>query len=131
MAASRLASAWRYARGLAPPVLLLLALVGWLGHSLYSQTQWWEEADKSNMREWLNESRVFRKTLPDLAGEYIKLRDDGQGADDEAVVVKSQEIAEQLQDMADQHVERFDARMLDDVKRLYRKAKRIVDASSG
>jgi hypothetical protein len=38
---------------------------------------------------------------------------------------------QQLQDMADQHVERFDDRMLDDVKRLYGKAKRIVDASSG
>src|SRR5215510_11775378 len=38
---------------------------------------------------------------------------------------------QQLQDMADQHVERFDERMLDDVKRLYSQAKRIVDASSG
>ena len=37
----------------------------------------------------------------------------------------------QLQDMADQRMERFDARMLDDVKRLYRQAKRIVDTSSG
>ena len=38
---------------------------------------------------------------------------------------------QQLQDMADQHLERFDERMLDDVKRLYSQAKRIVDASSG
>ena len=38
---------------------------------------------------------------------------------------------QQLQDMADQHLERFDERMLDDVKQLYSKAKRIVDASSG
>jgi hypothetical protein len=33
--------------------------------------------------------------------------------------------------MADRHVERFDERLLDDVKRLYSQAKRIVDASSG
>jgi hypothetical protein len=36
-----------------------------------------------------------------------------------------------LQGMADQDVERFDARMLDDVKPLYRQANRMVDASSG
>jgi hypothetical protein len=37
---------------------------------------------------------------------------------------------QRLQDMADQHLERFDERMFDDVKHLYSKAKRIVDASS-
>ena len=37
---------------------------------------------------------------------------------------------QQLQDMADHHVERFDERMLDDVKRLYSKAMRIVNESS-
>jgi hypothetical protein len=38
---------------------------------------------------------------------------------------------QQLQDLADQRLEGFDARMLHDVKRLHRQAKRIVDASSG
>jgi hypothetical protein len=38
---------------------------------------------------------------------------------------------QQLQERADQQLERFDERLLDDVKRLYSKAKRIVDASSG
>jgi hypothetical protein len=37
---------------------------------------------------------------------------------------------QQLQELADQHVERFDERLLDDVKCLYSRAKRIVDASS-
>lgn len=37
---------------------------------------------------------------------------------------------QQLQDKADRHVERFDDRFLDNVKHLYTKAKRIVDASS-
>jgi plasmid stability protein len=37
---------------------------------------------------------------------------------------------QQLQDMADRQMERFDARMIDDVNRLYQQAKRIVDASS-
>jgi hypothetical protein len=37
---------------------------------------------------------------------------------------------QQLQDLADQHVERVDEQLLHDVKRLYSRAKRIVDASS-
>jgi hypothetical protein len=42
---------------------------------------------------------------------------------------KAREL-QQLQDLADRHVERFDERLLHDVKRLYSRAKRIVDASS-
>jgi len=49
---------------------------------------------------------------------------EGLSADEEAELQK-------LQDMADQYVERFDDRMLHDVKHLYRKAKRIVDTSPG
>ena len=37
---------------------------------------------------------------------------------------------QQLQNMADAQVERFDKRMLDDVQRLYSKAKRIIDGAS-
>ena len=37
----------------------------------------------------------------------------------------------QLRDVADQQMDRFDTQMLDDVTRLHRQAKRIVDASSG
>jgi plasmid stability protein len=49
----------------------------------------------------------------------------------EGLSADEEDKLQQLQDMADQYVERFDARMLDDVKHLYRKANRIVDASSG
>ncbi len=37
---------------------------------------------------------------------------------------------QQLQDMVDQQVERFDAQRLDDVRELYRQAKRLVDGAS-
>jgi plasmid stability protein len=37
---------------------------------------------------------------------------------------------QQLQDMADQQVERFDAQRLDDVQQLYRQAKRLIDGAS-
>jgi hypothetical protein len=49
----------------------------------------------------------------------------------EGLSTDEEDELQQLQDMADQYVERFDAQMLDDVKHLYRQAKRIVDASSG
>jgi hypothetical protein len=49
----------------------------------------------------------------------------------EGLSADEEDELQQLQDMADQYVERFDARMLDDVNHLYRKANRIVDASSG
>lgn len=86
MALFRGGAAWKYVRGLAPPLLLLAALVGWLGHSMYSRVSWWEEADDYNMREWLNESRVFRKTLAELVREYIDNPDED----------KAKEIREQL-----------------------------------
>jgi len=74
-------AAWKYVRGLAPPVLVLAALVGWLGYALYTRVEWWQEADEYNLREWLNEARVFRKTLPELVREYLECRtpDEAEG----------------------------------------------------
>jgi len=37
---------------------------------------------------------------------------------------------QQLQDLADQQVERFDAQRLDDIQRLYRQTERLVDGVS-
>lgn len=99
---------WKYVRGLAPPVIVLAVLVGWLAYALYSQIDFWQEADEYNLREWINESRVFRKTLPDLVREYLALREaarptgpPGGFADplndlDEAVRTKAEEIREHL-----------------------------------
>jgi len=60
----------RYLRGLAPPILLLGTLAVVLGYVLYAQADVWQRADELNLREWLDESRVFRKTLSQLAQEY-------------------------------------------------------------
>jgi plasmid stability protein len=38
---------------------------------------------------------------------------------------------QQLQNLADQHVERFDEQLLRDINQLYHKAKRLIDGSSG
>ncbi len=67
---------WKYVGGLAPAVLLWAVLVGWLAWQLNDRAAWSEEADRASIREWIDESRNFRKTLPELVGEYVRLRDD-------------------------------------------------------
>src|SRR5438105_2984798 len=63
---------WRYARGLVAPVLLwtLFALV------LRDPLQTWLQGDRSYdeaaLREWIDESRVFRETLAARAREYLR-----------------------------------------------------------
>ena len=62
---------WKYFRGLAPPLLVLAVLLGWLAYLLYARAHWWQQTDENNLREWLNEARVFRKSLPELTREYL------------------------------------------------------------
>ena len=90
---------WKLALGLAPAVILWAILVGWLAWVLYARTQWWKEADDANLREWLDESRVFRKSLPELIREYVAAQRPGAGPVD--VVTKADEIREQLAALAD------------------------------
>ncbi|MBL8792823.1 MAG: HAMP domain-containing histidine kinase [Planctomycetia bacterium] len=63
---------WKYVRGLAPPLLVLAVLLGWLGYLLYDRAHWWQQSDESNLREWLNEARVFRQALPEQVREYLE-----------------------------------------------------------
>jgi signal transduction histidine kinase len=69
----------RWLRGLALPVLVL-AVVGWLAWTLYAQINFWQEADEYNLREWLNESRTSRKTLPEMVRDYLELQERAQQA---------------------------------------------------
>jgi signal transduction histidine kinase len=91
----------RYALALAATLACWLALVGALVYLIAARTAWTAEADRAHVREWLDESRVFRKTLPDLAGEYIALRDAGLPGDADKVVRKAEEIAEQMRDIGE------------------------------
>ena len=105
--------AWKYLRALAPAILFWAVLVGWLAYLLYSRTHWSAESDQANLREWLDESRIFRKTLPELVREYVTLLDDlkaGNGgpealraraAESPSVGDKAAEIREQLRALAD------------------------------
>ena len=89
--------------GLAPVMIFGAIVVGWLAYTLYDQTRWWRRADEANLREWLDESRVFRKSLPELVRDYVagirQARTQGTGwadADD-----YRQNIAEQLTALTD------------------------------
>jgi two-component system, cell cycle sensor histidine kinase and response regulator CckA len=98
---SRVRLGRRYTLALAAALAAWIGLVGALVWLVYARTAWLEVADQAHLREWLDESRVVRKTLPDLAGEYVVLRESGLPDDDDAVVRKTEEIAEQLRALAE------------------------------
>src|SRR5437870_4419554 len=82
---------WRYVRGLSAPLLLWLLFLGVLIETLQSRLQGNDAYDAAALREWIDESRVFRATLPELVREYV------EGGDPE----KGREIEEQLRALAD------------------------------
>ncbi len=89
-------------------VVLVGALALWTGlvillaYLLYSRSYWLRESDEANLREWLDESRVFRKAIPELVAEYLELRDRYQTESEESLAVrKREEITEQLRRLAD------------------------------
>jgi signal transduction histidine kinase len=51
-------------------------MAGLLGWMLYSWAGWSEQADRADMREWLDNTRIFRKTLAELVREYVDLLQD-------------------------------------------------------
>ena len=62
---------WKVVRALAPAVLFWAALVTWLAYLLSDRTDQPRETDEANLREWIDEARSFRKTLPEVVREYV------------------------------------------------------------
>ena len=89
---------WRFLVRFIVLALLWLGLVAWLGYLLYSGAHGTREADAADIREWLDETRVFRKSLPELAGEYLEAADAG---DPQRYAIKHDEVSEQLRAMAE------------------------------
>ena len=81
----------KYALGLAPFVVVWVVLVGWLAALLSSRADWSDESDDALVREWLEEARPFRKSLPEVIREYAARADDPGGSAD-----KRAELDEQL-----------------------------------
>ncbi len=98
-----LPSAWRYVGRLAPLVVLWAVLVGLLGWLLNTRAGWSEEADRADVREWLDNTHVFRKTLTELIREYVDLLESESRGIDHAdrVKIKRTEIEEQLRAMVE------------------------------
>jgi signal transduction histidine kinase len=89
---------WRYAARLAPLVVLWVLMAGLLGWMLYTWAGWSEQADRADMREWLDNTRIFRKTLAELVREYVDLLQDESPGPGQANRLKNKrnEIEEQV-----------------------------------
>lgn len=96
----------RFLLRLAPLILLWLGTAGLLVWLIYSRAHWNDLSDEANIREWVENTRIFRKTLMELAYEYIQLyQQQPEGEEDPALDVrrrnKRDEIYEQLRAMAE------------------------------
>lgn len=86
---------WRdWLIGLTPPLLVLTLLALASGYAVYWRFYAEQAADERALREWLEEARVFRKTLPELCREYL------QASNPEQVRSLRQEIRDQLHAVA-------------------------------
>jgi signal transduction histidine kinase len=87
---------WRYVGGLAVPALLWLLFIYVLGDALRARLRGAEEYDESVLREWVEESRVFRETLPEMVRDYL---DDADHGRTDIKDTEEQQIAEQLRSL--------------------------------
>jgi signal transduction histidine kinase len=93
---------WKAVRALAPAVLFWAALVGWLAYLLGERTTLGPETDEAAIREWIDEARSFRKTLPELVREYVQRLDEHQGDPGQPEVQsKAEEIGVQIKALVD------------------------------
>ena len=85
---------WPTVRGLVAPLLLWGLFVAALVDTLQARLQGDEEYDRAALREWLEEARVFRYTLPEIVREYL---DDPDRAKREEIQVQLKALADPTQ----------------------------------
>ncbi len=61
----------RYARGLIAPALLWAIFLGFVWQFLPTWLRGDEEYDEKALREWIDEARVFRETLPEMTRAFL------------------------------------------------------------
>ncbi len=96
---------WRpYAR----PLLALAALLALAGFALYQPLRLWllgeRRYDAAAMREWVEEARVFRDTLPEMARAYLQALDHAGDVDpdrDPELLLEAGAIEENLRSLGD------------------------------
>jgi len=86
-----------------PLIILWLIMAGLLAWLLYARAWWSEESDRADMREWIDNTRIFRKTLAELTREHVELLLDESPGPDHAIRLKNKrdELAEQIRAMTD------------------------------
>src|SRR5439155_1611943 len=94
---------WRYVGRLTPLAVLWFVLVGLLGWLLVTRANWGEDSERADVREWLDNTRVFRTTLTELVREYVDLLHAENPGLDHTDKVKSKraEIEEHLRAMVE------------------------------
>jgi len=87
---------WRYVAGLASPALLWGLLIIVLVVALRSR-----KYDEAALQEWIDESRPFRETLPELVRTYLQSADPDKAGPEQPLEVQHDAIQVQLQSLAD------------------------------
>jgi len=93
---------WKFFRALAPAVLFWAALVTWLAYLLSERSDQGRDTDEANLREWIDEARTHRKTLPEVVREYLNRLDSYDGDPNKPEVKsKAEEVSVQLKALVD------------------------------
>jgi len=99
---------WRYVRGLAAPVLLWALFVVVLIEPLKSWLRGYEKYDEALLREWLQQTSIFRETVSDMARDYCRQPEKARQRDpqfnpdhDLQFVLKKDKIREHLRSMGE------------------------------
>jgi signal transduction histidine kinase len=90
----------RYLGGLTAPALLWVLLVYLLVDTFRNRLQGDEKFDEAALREWIEEPRPFRETLPELVRTYLK-NADPDNAQPEPLEPQAEAIQAQLQSLCD------------------------------
>jgi signal transduction histidine kinase len=92
---------WRSMRGLIAPLLLWCVFIAILVSSLRQRMLHADdEYDQAALREWIEESRVYRESLPDMVRAYLKETESSNPQPD-MVAARSEEIHDHLQALCD------------------------------
>jgi signal transduction histidine kinase len=117
MAVMRRKQFWRYVRGLAAPVSLWSLVAALLIGPLQSWLRGNEKYDEDALREWIDEARVFRETLPEMIRAYLAETAAAAkaGWNDESekqrVLLKAEQIREHLKALGDSSTKMYQGQL--------------------
>jgi signal transduction histidine kinase len=101
-------SFWRYLRGLAAPVLLAALFVIALIEPVETWLRGHDKYDEAMLREWIQQTSIFRETVSDMARDYLRDLDRTRDADpgfeprhDLQQVLREEKIQEHLRAMGE------------------------------